>query len=79
MRSALLSGPTPGSNLRPVQFALVCIVLFVSAATAAAQALTPRTYWPAPDGPFYMVMRLYGPEAEALEGLWTPPPAMRID
>ena len=34
---------------------------------------------PAPDGPFYMVMRLYGPEAEALEGVWTPPPAMRID
>ena len=34
---------------------------------------------PAPDGPFYMVMRLYGPEAEALEGAWTPPPAVRID
>ena len=50
MRSARLSGPTPGSNLRPVRFALVCIVLFVSAATAAAQELTPRTYWPAPKG-----------------------------
>ncbi len=32
---------------------------------------------PAPDGPFYMVMRLYGPEAEALEGSWTPPPAVK--
>lgn len=28
---------------------------------------------PAPDGPFYMVLRLYGPELEALEGKWTPP------
>ena len=28
---------------------------------------------PAPDGPFYMVMRLYGPEPAALEGKWTPP------
>ncbi len=34
---------------------------------------------PAPDGPFYMVLRLYGPEAAALEGVWTPPPAVRID
>ncbi len=28
---------------------------------------------PAPDGPFYMVMRLYGPKPAALEGDWTPP------
>lgn len=28
---------------------------------------------PAPDGPFYMVMRLYGPERAALEGKWGPP------
>jgi hypothetical protein len=28
---------------------------------------------PAPDGPFYLVMRLYGPEPDALEGKWTPP------
>jgi hypothetical protein len=32
---------------------------------------------PAPDGPFYMVMRLYGPEKAALEGRWTPPAAER--
>ena len=31
---------------------------------------------PAPDGPFYMVMRLYGPEADALDGAWTPPPVI---
>ena len=35
-------------------------------------ALEPN-WLPAPDGPFYMVMRLYGPEPEALEGTWTPP------
>ncbi len=28
---------------------------------------------PAPDGRFYMVLRLYGPEPKALEGKWTPP------
>ena len=28
---------------------------------------------PAPDGPFYLVMRLYGPEEAALTGAWTPP------
>ncbi len=32
---------------------------------------------PAPDGPFYLVMRLYGPEKDALEGSWTPPAAAR--
>jgi hypothetical protein len=34
---------------------------------------------PAPNGPFYMVMRLYGPKPEALEGKWTPPPLERIN
>lgn len=28
---------------------------------------------PAPEGLFYLVMRLYGPEQAALEGRWTPP------
>ena len=38
-----------------------------------------ETNWlPAPDGPFYMVMRLYGPEAEALDGTWTPPPVVAL-
>ncbi|MHC4265790.1 MAG: DUF1254 domain-containing protein [Planctomycetota bacterium] len=32
---------------------------------------------PAPDGPFYMVLRLYGPKADALEGIWTPPAAQK--
>jgi hypothetical protein len=32
---------------------------------------------PAPDGPFYMVMRLYGPEEAALKGHWSPPHAVR--
>ena len=28
---------------------------------------------PTPEGPFYVVMRLYGPEPDALEGKWMPP------
>ncbi len=34
---------------------------------------------PAPDGPFYMVLRLYGPEAEVLEGKWTPPVLKKVE
>ncbi len=34
---------------------------------------------PAPDGPFYVVLRLYGPKSEALEGRWAPPPLERIE
>ena len=34
---------------------------------------------PAPDGPFYMVLRLYGPEDAALDGEWTSPPAAKVD
>ena len=33
---------------------------------------------PAPDGALYMVLRLYGPEADALEGKWTPPALQKV-
>ena len=32
---------------------------------------------PAPDGPFYCVMRLYGPKEEALKGTWINPPIIK--
>jgi len=32
---------------------------------------------PAPDGPFYCVMRLYGPKEEALKGSWINPPMIK--
>ncbi|WP_321372880.1 DUF1254 domain-containing protein [uncultured Draconibacterium sp.] len=32
---------------------------------------------PAPDGPFYVAMRLYGPEEVALSGEWTNPPMVK--
>ena len=32
---------------------------------------------PAPDGPFYCVMRLYGPKEEALKGSWVNPPMLK--
>lgn len=32
---------------------------------------------PAPDGPFYAIMRLYGPKKEALEGTWVNPPMVK--
>jgi hypothetical protein len=33
---------------------------------------------PAPDGPFYLVMRLYWPKKEALDGKWSPPPVILV-
>ena len=32
---------------------------------------------PAPEGPFFCVLRLYWPKAEALDGRWTAPPMER--
>jgi hypothetical protein len=34
---------------------------------------------PAPKGPFSVIMRLYWPKAEALDGKWTPPPVKPAD
>ncbi len=37
-----------------------------------------RANWlPAPSGPMYLVLRIYWPEAAALDGSWTPPPIER--
>ena len=33
---------------------------------------------PAPNAPFYMAMRLYIPEQEALDGTWVQPPVVRV-
>jgi hypothetical protein len=42
---------------------------------AAEQA----NWLPAPEGPFYLVMRIYWPEQAALDGTWTPPSVRRIN
>jgi hypothetical protein len=34
---------------------------------------------PAPDGPFYVALRIYWPEEAAFDGTWEPPPVERID
>jgi len=47
------------------------IVFYIQKDTPAKDR--ENNWLPAPDGPFYLVMRLYGPEAEALEGKWMPP------
>ena len=33
---------------------------------------------PGPDGPIYMVLRLYGPSDDVLDGNWSPPPVRRV-
>lgn len=34
---------------------------------------------PAPDGPFYATLRLYGPENEVLDGTWSPPQMQKVE
>ena len=36
-----------------------------------------NNWLPAPEGPFYCVLRLYGPADSALEGSWVNPPIVR--
>ncbi len=39
-----------------------------------------KSNWlPAPDGPFYCTMRLYGPKEEALNGEWVNPPMIKSE
>jgi hypothetical protein len=43
------------------------------------EAAEKANWLPAPEGPFYLVMRIYWPEQAALDGTWTPPPVVRVD
>lgn len=45
----------------------------------ARPAHRPDENWlPAPEGPFYLMMRLYQPGKAILDHLWTPPPILRV-
>ena len=44
---------------------------------APAQLSQQANWLPAPEGPFYMVLRIYGPKPEAISGAWLPPPIVR--
>jgi hypothetical protein len=43
--------------------------------SAADQA----NWLPAPEGKFYLALRLYYPEQAALDGTWTPPPVVKVE
>jgi hypothetical protein len=64
----LLNSPNLESYVRGEDGSLV---LHISK-DSPGKELEPN-WLPAPDGPFYLVMRLYGPEEAALEGRWSPP------
>jgi hypothetical protein len=53
------------------------LVLYLGKDSPGAE-LEPN-WLPAPDGPFYMTMRLYGPKPEVLDGSWTPPQPVVMD
>jgi hypothetical protein len=42
-------------------------------------AAEKANWLPAPEGTFYLVLRVYWPEKAALDGTWTPPPVVRVD
>ena len=41
-------------------------------------AVKEANWLPAPDGPFYLVLRLYGPEEQVLAGQWRHPPLRKV-
>jgi len=44
----------------------------------STQPVEPTCNWlPAPEGQFYLILRLYAPTEQAAVGAWTPPPIMR--
>lgn len=45
----------------------------------APQGADAANWLPAPREPFYMVLRLYGPEKAALDGAWKPPVVERVN
>lgn len=52
------------------------LVLYVGHESPGANL--ESNWLPAPAGPFYMVMRLYGPKDSALKGEWIPPKASKL-
>jgi hypothetical protein len=44
----------------------------------APEAALKSNWLPAPSGPFYCTMRLYGPKEEAVNGEWMNPPLVKI-
>lgn len=52
--------------------------LTITVQHAQPQDATEQANWlPAPEGPFYLTMRIYWPEQAALDGFWTPPPVRK--
>lgn len=51
------------------------LTLYIQHARPGAEAVP--NWLPAPKGPFYMSLRLYGPAPEAMDGRWSPPPVRR--
>ena len=52
--------------------------------TIYIQATSPgvdkeRNWLPAPNGPFFMALRLYWPKVQAINGTWTLPPVKRVE
>jgi hypothetical protein len=53
--------------------------LIITVQREQPQDAAEKANWlPAPEGPFYLVMRIYWPEQAVLDGTWTPPPIRKV-
>lgn len=63
---------------RPVQFAPDGSVELAIQYADPGSSVPPGNWLPIPEaGPFSLLLRMYAPKREALEGLWSPPPLTR--
>lgn len=69
-----------GQNTAGLQYnADGSLTVYISAAAPGAYGTLPYTNW-LPSGPYpvSLVLRLYGPSADAVAGQWQPPPIMKV-
>ena len=46
---------------------------------APQDAMRKANWLPAPDGPFFMILRAYWPDGDMLDGTWKQPAAVRVE
>ena len=83
MAGSVPPAPEFGETL-PVETSPETVAFLARRRSASAMTLTAPgpdkepNWLPAPEGAFQMFLRLYWPKAEALDGSWQPPKAVKV-